>query len=77
MLHRTGWIDRLRTPRGRKRSEMEGPMTSLKIIAEKWNAWRRFREAVRELEQLSDRDLADIGIRRCDIYYVVSGELPR
>ena len=52
-------------------------MTSLKIIAEKWNAWRRFREAVRELEQLSDRDLADIGIRRRDIYSVVSGELPR
>jgi uncharacterized protein YjiS (DUF1127 family) len=52
-------------------------MTSLKIIAEKWDAWRRFREAVRELEQMTDRELADIGIRRRDIYSVVSGELPR
>jgi len=77
MLHRTGRIDRLRTPRGRKGSEMEAPMTSLKIIAEKWDAWRRFREAVRELEQMTDRELADIGIRRRDIYSVVSGELPR
>jgi uncharacterized protein YjiS (DUF1127 family) len=46
-------------------------MTSLKTISEKLNAWRRFREAVRELSQLSDRELDDIGIRRGDIEYVV------
>jgi uncharacterized protein YjiS (DUF1127 family) len=46
-------------------------MTPLKTISEKLNAWRRYREAVRELSQLSDRELEDIGIRRGDIEYVV------
>jgi uncharacterized protein YjiS (DUF1127 family) len=46
-------------------------MSSLKTISEKLNAWRRYREAVRELSQLSDRELEDIGIRRGDIEYVV------
>ncbi|HEY1940562.1 MAG TPA: DUF1127 domain-containing protein [Roseiarcus sp.] len=50
-------------------------MTSLKTIAEKLNAWRRYREAVRELSQLSDRELEDIGIRRGDIQFVVRGSL--
>ena len=30
----------------------------------------RYKEAVRELQRLSDRDLADIGIMRCDIHEV-------
>ena len=46
-------------------------MTPLKTISEKLAAWRRYREAVRELSQLSDRELDDIGIRRGDIEYVV------
>jgi uncharacterized protein YjiS (DUF1127 family) len=43
----------------------------LKTVSEKLNAWRRYREAVRELSQLSDQELSDIGIRRGDIEYVV------
>lgn len=46
-------------------------MASLKTISEKLAEWRRYREAVRELSQLSDRELDDIGIRRGDIEYVV------
>jgi uncharacterized protein YjiS (DUF1127 family) len=46
-------------------------MFHLKTIAEKLNAWRRYREAVRELSQLSDRELSDIGIRRGDIEHIV------
>ncbi len=46
-------------------------MTSLKTISEKLTAWRRYREAVRELSQLSDRELNDIGIRRGDIEHIV------
>jgi uncharacterized protein YjiS (DUF1127 family) len=46
-------------------------MTSLKTISEKLAAWRRYREAVRELSQLSDRELDDIGIRRGDIEFIV------
>ncbi len=46
-------------------------MTTLKTISEKLAAWRRYREAVRELSQLSDRELSDIGIRRGDIEHIV------
>jgi uncharacterized protein YjiS (DUF1127 family) len=43
----------------------------LKTISAKLSAWRRDREAGRELSQFSDRELSDIGIRRCDIEDVV------
>jgi len=46
-------------------------MTTLKTISEKLAAWRRYRDSVRELSQLSDRDLSDIGIRRGDIESIV------
>ncbi|HZZ62420.1 MAG TPA: DUF1127 domain-containing protein [Roseiarcus sp.] len=46
-------------------------MTTLKSISEKLAAWRRYRDAVRELSQLSDRELTDIGIGRGDIEHVV------
>ncbi len=42
-------------------------MASFKIISKKLSAWRRYREAVRELSQLSDHELSDIGVSRCDI----------
>jgi uncharacterized protein YjiS (DUF1127 family) len=45
-------------------------MISLKKVSEKLNAWRRYCSAVRELSQLSDHDLSDIGIGRGDIDYV-------
>ena len=76
MLQRTGRVDRCR--RGAAESfTKEGHMTSFKTIVEKLNAWRRYREAVRELSQLSDRELEDIGIRRGDIHFVVSGAVAR
>ena len=46
-------------------------MSPLKTISEKLNAWRRYRESVRELSQLSDRELNDIGIRRGEIEDIV------
>jgi len=42
-------------------------MTLLKTVSEKVSAWRRYREAIRELAQLSDYELHDIGIVRSDI----------
>ena len=36
----------------------------------RYRNWRRFRATVRELEQLSLRELDDIGISRGDIYRV-------
>jgi uncharacterized protein YjiS (DUF1127 family) len=29
--------------------------------------WRRYSESLRELNRLDDRELADIGITRCDV----------
>ena len=46
-------------------------MTPFKTISAKFSAWRRYRESVRELSQFSDRELSDIGIRRCDIEDIV------
>ena len=46
-------------------------MTTIKTISDKLNSWRRYREAVRELSRLNDRELNDIGIRRGDIEFVV------
>jgi len=46
-------------------------MIPLKTISEKLTAWRRYREAARELSLLSDRELNDIGIRRGDIEFIV------
>jgi uncharacterized protein YjiS (DUF1127 family) len=52
-------------------------MNTIKMISEKINAWRRYREAVRELSQFSDHELSDIGIRRCDIEDIVRRTGPR
>lgn len=39
----------------------------MKTISRLIERWRRYRLAVRELSQLSDRELSDLGIRRADI----------
>jgi uncharacterized protein YjiS (DUF1127 family) len=56
-----------------KRNRKESLMTSIKTITEKLAAWRRYRDAVRELSQLSDRELDDIGVRRGDIPFIAAG----
>jgi uncharacterized protein YjiS (DUF1127 family) len=53
----------------------ESRMTPFRTIAEKLNAWRRYREAVRELSQLTDRELEDIGVRRGDIPFIAAGAI--
>ena len=42
-----------------------------KSLALRIAAWRRYREAVRELSHYSDRELRDLGISRTDIPDVV------
>ena len=37
------------------------------FLLAKLRNWKRYRETVRELSRLSDRDLADLGISRFDI----------
>ncbi len=39
----------------------------IKSITTKIVAWRRYRDSVRELSRLSDRELNDLGIGRADI----------
>ena len=50
-------------------------MTTIKSISDKLSAWRRYRDAVRELSQLTDRELSDIGIRRGEIETIVRQSL--
>ena len=38
-----------------------------------FQSFRQFKDNIRELEQLSDRELADIGLERSDIYRVAAG----
>jgi uncharacterized protein YjiS (DUF1127 family) len=45
-------------------------MASIKYIARKLDAWRRYREVVRELSQMSDHELTDIGIHRRNIEFI-------
>jgi uncharacterized protein YjiS (DUF1127 family) len=40
-------------------------------------AWRQYGEAVRELSNLNDRELADLGITRTDIPHVAWGQIKR
>ena len=43
---------------------------SLKALASKLHEWRRYRNCRRELAQLSDRELHDIGLNRSEIAFV-------
>jgi len=54
-------------PKPRHRIRKERLMASIKTLTQKITAWRRYREAVRELSQLNDHELSDIGLHRCDI----------
>ena len=45
----------------------ERQMTMLVAIVNFLRAWRRYNQSLRELHQLGDRELADIGITRSDI----------
>jgi uncharacterized protein YjiS (DUF1127 family) len=46
------------------------PVNLFKAFADKLHAWRRYREAVKQLSRLSDEELHDIGVSRSEIEYV-------
>ena len=50
---------------GVARTQMEHIM--LKSLRLKLKAWQRYRDNVRELSRLTDRELADLGFSRVDI----------
>ena len=49
---------------------MEKAVSLLKTVSEKLSAWRRYRETIKELAQLSDHELHDIGVHRWEIEYI-------
>jgi uncharacterized protein YjiS (DUF1127 family) len=48
--------------------------TLIASIVERFNAWRERERAFAELDALDDRTLADLGLRRSDIPYVIYGK---
>jgi uncharacterized protein YjiS (DUF1127 family) len=42
-------------------------MTMFTTLKTRYNRWQRYSRTVKELENLSSRDLADLGISRFDI----------
>jgi uncharacterized protein YjiS (DUF1127 family) len=48
----------------------KGRTMFISYIAAKIAQYRRYRDSVRELSRLSDRDLSDLGISRSDIEFV-------
>lgn len=53
---------------------MQMLLNFFKKIVEESEKQSKRRKAIRELQALNDRQLRDMGIARCDIYRVVSGE---
>ena len=49
-------------------------MSILKQIGQIWNQYREFRSTFKELSQLSDAELRDMGLYRGDIVRVAYGE---
>ena len=47
----------------------------MKHFAEFIASWRRYRQSIRELSRLTDRELADLGINRHEIPVVVRKSL--
>ena len=54
-----------------------GPAAVLKRWWVAYLAWRLQQTAIAQLKALSDRDLKDIGVRRCEIESAVKGGLKR
>jgi uncharacterized protein YjiS (DUF1127 family) len=52
-------------------------VTSIKTIVRMFGAWRRYRDVASELSSMSDRELSDIGVSRCDIGAIARGERRR
>lgn len=63
------------TPEMARRAGKRRNTPLIKTLTSKYVAWRRFRESVRELSRLSDRELNDLGIGRSDIATVVRQSL--
>ena len=50
---------------------------NVQALAGTYTTWHRERRAMGELLSMSDRDLRDIGINRCEILSAGRGDTPR
>jgi len=57
------------------RRERQKPKAMLSPIIRFIQRWKRYGRVVQELSRLSDRELADIGIARCNIDRIARGQL--
>jgi uncharacterized protein YjiS (DUF1127 family) len=55
------------TPRQSKTKQKETAMYLVAGMVRMFRVWRRYNQSLRELNRLDDRELADIGITRCDV----------
>jgi uncharacterized protein YjiS (DUF1127 family) len=69
LLHRTQATPYLPCDSGANAGERTKPMLS--PVIRFFQNWKRYGLAMQELSQLSDRELADIGITRSDISRIV------
>ena len=70
----------LSTATSRLQSVVVDPSRLITRLQSSWVAylaWRLERQAALQLEALSDRELQDIGLRRCEIEGAVKGALER
>jgi uncharacterized protein YjiS (DUF1127 family) len=54
----------------RKKEEIKMLLTLVSIVQDKIKSYLRYRRTVYELNQLTTRDLRDLGIDRCDIEFI-------
>src|SRR3954452_4114888 len=59
-----------------RRAIMATIATFFQGLADRYQAWRERERAFAELSALDDRTLADIGVRRSEIEYVIAGAQP-
>jgi uncharacterized protein YjiS (DUF1127 family) len=60
-------LQNTKAPRKRASKERKGFTMFVTLILKRINAWRRYRANLRELGQLTDRELEDIGLSRSNL----------
>ena len=58
---------RFRLSKSNRMTSIQRGMTMFSTLRNRYNRWQRYNRTVTELESLSNRDLADLGISRVDI----------
>ena len=58
---------RFRLSKSNRMKSIQRGMTMFSTLKNRYSRWQRYSRTVTELESLSNRDLADLGISRVDI----------